>query len=277
MRVRITQVLTAIPQGHYIQWVLDSAPPSAPVTFTVERAGGPDGPWTTILPPTCGQYAVLDDFSAQANTDAYNPPNLLHVYDRFYYRVTANAPGVVPACDVTETGPREDITPRAGRMAQERKRLRYNFEKTLQSNGTPCVLLKRRTWGPRCKRCTDTVLKQNMRGDCRDCWGTTYVGGYWTPWYTAARRNVTTNTTSVTPEGKSDTSDAKFWLPIFPQLERDDVIVTLSDNRRYRVDQQLQTEIRLQGVHQVLSCQELAHDHVIYHLLLEPRAIGALT
>ena len=115
-----------------------------------------------------------------------------------------------------------------------------------------------------------------MRSECNACWGTGYEHGYWAPLLSYARRSVSATTVTNSPEQKSDANDAQIWLPDFPQMERDDVIVALHDQRRFRVDRQVQTEIQLAGVHQVLTCQELAHDHVIYRYAVHPETLNPL-
>lgn len=63
---------------------------------------------------------------------------------------------------------------------------------------------------------------------------------------------------------------ARLWLPDYPQLERDDIIVSLANNRRWRVEQQVQPEIQYAATHQVVTLQEISHDHVIYRFLVDP-------
>ena len=68
-----------------------------------------------------------------------------------------------------------------------------------------------------------------------------------------------------------------FVTEVLPVLEeRDDVLVRLSDNRRFRLDQQVETQIQLNSAHQEVSGQELPHDHVLYRYPLNPNAIEPL-
>ena len=78
---------------------------------------------------------------------------------------------------------------------------------------------------------------------------------------------------AITPAGKSDSNGAVFWLPDYPTLERDDVIVSLADQRRFRVNQEVETQIQLNSVHQEVTCVELGHDHVIYRYPIQRDAI----
>lgn len=272
MKVKITLTTAVFPKGQFVQWTVLDPSEAGAYTFTLERAGAPAGPWDVVWGPAAEQYAVLDAFDQRPETLDYSRPNQLTLYDRVYYRVTCTTPSGAVLRDVVETGP-STLNPR---MAGYRRKLIRDFRLSLKFNGTPTVLLKRRTWGVRCDRCVDKRTKQIVRSECRDCWGTGFEGGYWAPILTYARRSVTAPTVVNSPEQKSESNDAQIWLPDFPQMERDDVIVSLHDQRRYRVDRQVQTEVQLAGVHQVLTCQELARDHVIYRYAVSPNTLQPL-
>lgn len=272
MNVRITHTSAVFPRGQFVQWTIANATETGQYTFQVERSGGPAGPWEQVLAPTASQYAVLDTFGTRPDSLDYTRPNQLTLYDRMYYRVTCATPSGAILRDVVESGP-STLTPK---MAGYRRKLIRDFRLTLKFNGTPTILLKRRTWGVVCDRCVDKRTKQIVRSECKDCWGTGYVGGYWTPVLTYARRSATATTVANSPEQKSESNDSQIWLPDFPQLERDDILVSLHDQRRYRVDRQVQTEMQLAGVHQVVNCQELARDHVIYRYAVSPDTLEPL-
>lgn len=270
MRIEITRTTALFPQGQFVQWTVREPTETGDYVFSLDRAGGPDGPWTEILAPTKEQYAVLDRFDEHPTELLYVKPNQLTLYDRVYYRVRVTTPSGARLSAIAETGPRQNEDLGALKLSQVRRHLQHAFRKALKHTGGATILLKRRTWGERCSRCVDPRTKTVVRSDCLNCWGTGYVGGYWSPYFTRARRSASANVTTVTPEQKSDANSVRFWLPDYPQLERDDVIVSLDDQRRFRVDVQLQTELRLVGVHQVVSCQELARDHVVYRLHVDP-------
>lgn len=272
MKVRITLVTSVPPKGNFVQWTLDNPSEVGEFKFQLERAGGPNGPWEVVLTPVVAQYAVLDPLDQRAETLDYIRPNQLSMYDRVYYKVTCTTPSGAVLTHVSESGPDTLSLIMRGR----RRKMMRDFRLSLKFNGTPVVLLKRRTWGARCPRCVDKRTGQIVRSECNACWGTGFEGGYWAPYLTYARRSVTATSVTNAPEQKTDANDAQIWLPDFPQMERDDVIVALHDSRRFRVDRQVQTEVQLAGVHQVLTCQELGHDHVIYRYAVSPETINPL-
>lgn len=269
-RLRFTRMTAVYPRGHFLQWTIDDATESGAYVFDLARAGGPDGPWELLARGLADRYGYLDAFPQPAGTDAdaYLRPNQLRLFRNFYYRVQALTPSGRLLTAVDEVGPAvggPDAPLAARKMAQYHRRAARNFDLALRKFvGTPVALLKRRVWGTRCKECWDRVTKEVIRPNCTACWGTGFEGGYWTPTAAHARRSAGSTSTQITPQQKSDANEATVWLPDTPAMERDDVVVFLEDQKRFRIDRQVQTEIRLAAVHQVFTCQEYDHSHVIY-------------
>ena len=65
-------------------------------------------------------------------------------------------------------------------------------------------------------------------------------------------------------------------MPDYPSLECDDVIVFLRDKSRWRIDQTVGTEIRLQPVHQVVSAQVIDRSNILYTLSVNPDVVNPL-
>jgi len=258
MKLEITRFAALFPYGYFVQWSMSSIPPeeSGTFAFTLERSGGPNGPWTKILDAN-DQYAFSDRFDAIESTADELQPNSLRLYQEVYYRVTCTTPTGKVLTDVEETGSHAP----SRKMMQYLRKGQRDFRLTLKYNGTPVALLKKRRWGVRCPKCFDKGTKEVARPNCPVCWSTGFVGGYWEPFYTKARRNVSSNTSTITPAQKSDANDASFWLPDYPSLERDDLIVSFSDQRRFRVDVSIETNIQLNTVHQEVTALQLPNDH----------------
>lgn len=277
MKAEITHTTAVLPRGQFVQWTVRDASEPGAYRCTLERCGSLSGPWEPVLVDAVSQYAVLDDFAAIPTTARFTPPNLLTFVDRLYYRLTVTTPSGKVLQATRATGPSTpDPTPQALRMAQARRHLQFEFRKSLRYTGTPVRVFKRRQWGPRCPRCWDPRTKQVVRADCRPCWGTGFTDGYWAPYDVHAVRSSLATSVEAGAAQKSEGSVARLILPDLPQLERDDVIVAVEDQRRFVVDGQRQPEIRLQGVHQLLDCRELARDHVLFHLAAQPGVVPSL-
>jgi hypothetical protein len=277
LELTVNGVAPLFPIGFFVQWALTGASESGTYKFDVYRSGSTTGPWEPVAIGLENQYAVADKFTEPfASTSAeILRPNQLNLYRLFIYRVVVTSPSGKTAEGQLDNAPLDEAALNDRRMVQYARKLIRDFRLSLKFNGTRCVLLKRRHWGVRCE-CVDKKTKEIVRGSCRRCWGTGIVDGYWAPITTYARRGPGTNTSAVTPQGKSDSSDGKIWLPDYPALEADDVLVFMKENTRWRIDQSSTTQIRLQDVHQVISTQALDRAHILYRYAIDPRQIEPL-
>lgn len=280
MKLTLTKMTSLYPNGHYIQWSIKDARESGAYVVTLYRAGGPDGPWELVADGLVNQYAYLDRFTQPPGTSPLDvlKPNQLRMFRNFYYRVDVTTPSGAKLTATDEVGPvlLSEGQPLVNRkMAGFYRKAKRDHAVNLKFSGTPVALLKRRVWGERCD-CLDKYTKERMRASCTDCWGTGFKGGYWTPTLSQARRGAGQSSTQITPEQKADANDAKIWMADVPAMERDDVVVFLDDQRRFRIDQQLQTEIKLTAVHQLFSAQEYDHSHIIYRLPVDRNSLHPL-
>lgn len=273
MILQFTRLTNLAPTAHFVQWTISNVAPSESGVFhfTLYRSGGPDGPWDQIFSGP-DQYAFKDRLDAIASTLDNLQPNSLRFFQGLHYRLVCRLPSGAQLEAKAETGP----LPVDRKMSQFMRKAQRDFRLSLKFNGGRIVVLKKKRWGERCLKCFDKRSKEVVRPNCGTCWGTGFLGGYWTPFVTYARSTVTSNTTAIGPNQKSDANDGTFWLPDYPTLERDDLIIHLSDNRRFRVDQQVETQIQLNCVHQEVPAQELPRDHIIYQYAVNPDTIEPL-
>lgn len=277
LELTVNGVAPLFPTGFFVQWTLRDATESGVYKFDVYRGGSIEGPWEPVALGLENQYATIDNFTnpfPNTNEDRLRP-NQLNLYRLFVYRVVVTSPSGKTAEGQLDNAPLDEGALNDRRMVQYARKLIRDFRLSLKFNGTRCVIIKRRHWGVRCE-CVDKKTKEIVRGACRKCWGTGIVDGYWAPFVTYVRRAAGSNATAVTPENKSDSSDAKLWMPDYPALETDDVVIFMKENTRWRVDQSTSTQIRLQDVHQVVSAQALDRGHILYRYLLDPRQINPL-
>lgn len=265
--VRIVATVGLPPKGYLVQWTTDGATESGAYSFELFRSGGPKGPWEAVTGPITNTYSHFDDFTVPTakTTSLELRPNLFGLFREFVYKVVMTTPSGAVFEAIDDVGATFDGNPSDVKMNQYLRKIVRDFQVTLKFNGTPCALLKRRRWGTRCV-CVDKATKEVMRASCKKCWGVGLVGGYWDPYPLLVRRNTGTNASLITPNGKSDSNDIKFWMADFPAVEQDDILVFLKDQKRFRLDQSTQTEIRLRPAHQVVSAQEIERGHILYQL-----------
>jgi hypothetical protein len=277
LQLIVNGVAQLFPLGFFVQWTLKDATESGVYTFDVYRGGSTDGPWELVQGKLQNQYSIVDNLTVPfpQTTENVLRPNQLALFRLYIYRVVVTSPSGQTAEGQLDNAPLDEGALNDRRMVQFARKAIRDFRLTLKFNGTRCVLLKRRRWGIRCD-CVDKKTREVVRASCRKCWGTGIVGGYWDPVSTYARRSAGTAASAITPENKSDTMDGKIWLPDYPALESDDLIIFLKENTRWRIDQSVTTQIRLQDVHQVLSVQQIDHANIIYRLAINPTQIKPL-
>ena len=119
-----------------------------------------------------------------------------------------------------------------------RKRFEDNFLRAaLQSAaGTQIAILQRKLTGPKCTRCIDSVTGESGDPRCPLCYGTGYLGGFYTPIIApglrGAKRVQEVSTGNYTP---SRQTQASLILPAYPRLYKKDYLVDLADFHMYEV------------------------------------------
>jgi uncharacterized protein YbaR (Trm112 family) len=271
--LRFTRMTPLTPRGFFLQWSVTPTRASGDYVFSVFRAGAPNGPWTRLAGPLANQYAFVDDLRTAADVtgDPYRSPTQFSLGRRFFYRVTCTTPAGQALEVVDDTDP--DLDPL---HAQQWRRANFDFNLSVRRQGIPIVVLKRRRWGVRCAKCTDPKTGEIVRAGCVESWGTAIVGGYWDPVLVWGQRSPAQQTTTVSPEQRSDSAVYEVKLPHAPLVERGDMLVCPRDNLRLEVDQQSQTEIGTVTVHQTVRAIEVNHDHLIYRFKVETQNLKPL-
>lgn len=268
MQVRITNARTAPPRGYLVQWAVKD-PPDSEITFTLERSGGPEGPWEPVASGLLNQYAYFDTLQQPESTDpeTFTRLNQFRFFQAVYYRVTATGGGQT-ALAVFEFGPQAK-----GKIAGMRRKAARDVRIGLvKFSKMPCVLLKRRVWGPRCPACYDPKTKASTRGGCKVCYGTSFTGGFWAPVSLPARRQGA-KATSTQGDPKSDSKKLRLLVPDFPQVDVRDVIVSLRSGERYIVDAETETDLQEEPMYQAVTVTELERSDVLYQIRVDPTSI----
>ncbi len=269
MRVKIILSRTYPPRGHFIQWTLRDVANNdqTDVTFRVERSGGPDGPWDLVAEGLKNRYAILDELPRDGAHDGEaNPlPNTSRFFQAVYYRVSVEGTTLV---DVFEIGPAAQ-----GRRNGIRRKLardtRIGLERVV---GHEAILLKARVWGLRCPQCFDKKTGVSTRSGCKVCWGTTFDGGFLNPVKVFVKFSGS-GIERTTGKPKSDGSSMRLTTTDVPQVDKDDVLVLLQTNQRYRVMERDEVRIGLEPAHQTITVAELDRGHALYHLRVDPSSV----
>lgn len=266
--VVLTRTTVLYPSAVFLQWDIN-ADESGVHTVDIYRAGAPNGPWEQIASALPAAYNFTDsNFNAPAPTDptaVREGLNLFSLSRDVYYVVTVTPPSGTVNAFSTDPTPIEPGLDKRTRLFK-RKILRDESVAFRRLNGIQIVVLKRRHWGTRCPDCWDPVTKEGTLEHCSTCYGTTYIGGYWTPMLIRGRRTPGAVETNIGAHGNQEVKYVNFVVLDYPHLEYQDVIVDLRRNERFLVQRVAPTELKTVIVHQTCACSYIAHDAVEYEV-----------
>lgn len=273
--VHVTKTIALFPNGVFVQWDIDSDEEGGPLLVDVERSGSPTGPWEAVGPTLRDAYSVLDDrfnLPPEAGREGANQFSLSRT---IYYRITVTPPSGTAAAFHSEPTPVEPHLDRRTRLLK-RKIQRDQIVGYRRLNGIPLVVLKRRRWGARCDVCYDVGTRQATHEHCPTCYGTSFIGGFWSPVAIRGRREAGAIQTQMTAHGDAETKIVDFNILDYPLVENKDVIVDLVRNDRYEVQRAHETELKSVPVHQKVTASLLSRNSVEYAVPVDPLTTPSL-
>jgi hypothetical protein len=296
MKAVIIKIFLGHPANVQLQWDLEQASESGSFLFDVDRSGSPDGPWTTLTSsPLVDTYTYTDTLAdEEANTlslvrDIYyriraEPPSgpsnqvysaIVNLDGLSEYEILPEEPGnperPVPI-DQYEPDPQTFVHRRPhttdARYRLVKRALARNMYLMLKKlNGIKFKLLKRRHFGTRCTVCYDPMSRMVFDSHCATCYGTSWVGGYYTPieiYGQIVRGSGGHIQTQLSPQAKDDLNFPQIRTLDFPRIDPGDVLVAMDRNRRFLVKQRYNSSIKTISVHQTLAVSELPRTAVEY-------------
>jgi hypothetical protein len=293
MRLRFVHTLPDYRNKVQLQWTIDSPDPAKTqgVSFTVLRSGTRVGEWDTIA-----EGLTTIAYTDTLNSDASYEVNLLSLHRRLFYKVVArlsdgstletdptdidgNKPVLVEHRDTvgyvgTESNrypsPASALTPSTVEkrvLNVSRKLIRDYLVALRLLTGREVVVLKRRQFGKRCDACYNRTVGVVITTHCAVCYGTSWEGGYYTPIPALAKvTQVGEQTAITTPETTIEAVRGVIEMIAFPRLGKDDVIVDLDTNDRWRVEAISTRSLRGRIVKQDMTCEKVARTSVIYSI-----------
>lgn len=271
----ITKVTPLYPRRIFIQWDLINPTENGTYTFHVERCGSTEGPWEALELGLQNGFSYIDDFTKPVLEDngVAHPFSLQR---QFYYRITAIPPSGCVNSAVSEP---HCIEPEIPLIQQGlRRKLRYEETRLWKAySGVRLALLKRRQWGTRCPDCYDDTTRASTLDHCATCYGTTFVGGYWTPVIVYGRIHPPLNVQAQTTQrDKNESSQHLITVLDVPLLQDDDLIVEIDTNQRHIVRRKTQTELKRHPVHQQLTTSLIERGAIEYDIPVDLRATPPL-
>lgn len=247
--IKITRVYPTGTRDLAIQWEVDESIASAgPFNFSVLRSGSVNGPFEVVASNLGDVYMYTDTTS-----------HLSGMIKQVYYKVIHGTFSCVPH-NILHTLPQ--------RQYLIWKKILHDEDILLRKgNGRQILLIKRRHWGTRCDQCYDLKTGKSVKKNCDNCYGTTFVGGYFAPiemWASLKPSQVSTEWVAETSIPEVDTSSAML-VPI-PRVHKGDIVVEKEINRRWEITAEMPTELLRNPMHQDVTLTRLNPAHIAYRI-----------
>lgn len=236
-----------------VSWELE--PTTADVldfTFQVLRSEGAEGPYDELCAQFDDQYLYVD-----------NAIKSLDRYRQHHYKVRVRCKASDKFWDYgpASTGQEADLI--ASELRQHIALLMREFI------GERCAIFPVRTSGQRCPECWSESLKKRTRSGCRTCWDTSFIRGYMHPIESWISRDPAPAREQFSSVGKLQQTDTTYRTLYYPPLKPGDLLVSLSDNVRYKITQVSRTKHVGTPVHQEVQIHEVPQSAIEYLIPLE--------
>jgi len=217
-------------------------------TFQILRSESPEGPFDAITQPFEERYIFVD--------------RRLPAGDKFrqiWYRLQTKhkASGALkdygPVCREAEPDLIANYTRR--------------MEQTLltQATGRLCWLFPRRSTGLRCLSCWDSISKRKTRANCLSCYDTGFLRGYNNPIEVWIQIDPAAKAVQNNSQQTSQTTMTTARMTFYPNVRPKDLIVE-SENKRWRVEKQTQSERLRTPIKQELVLFQLNDTDIEYRI-----------
>jgi len=253
MKPEITKVLPVYPSHIQIQWTIEDKNSSLK-SIDVLRAQSEAGPFNVIETLGPSEYNFID-----------TEPNLLGLNRSYWYILKANS--LHSVTEFVLSSPKTCEYELKGHRAKVARKARRDLKVQLERlNGVPIIILKRRTFGPRCSECFNPITNDVLYSHCNTCYGTTYVGGYHDPVYTFGKIDPVAVQETIGTSGPSQSAMTGLTIVDYPVVELNDIVIEAKTNRRFKVLRKIQSESSRVLVHQDLQISELSRAGIEYDI-----------
>jgi len=226
--------------------------------FTIYRSSSTDGPWVIVGDD------IINDFSFKdASVD------LISEWRKYYYKIRVTEIAI-PA-NFAETAPFVNEVQEPDRIAEEIIRRNEIILNSDDFVGRDVYVFIRKTYGQHCTGCWDYIKQRKVSSECRICFNTGYVGGYFTPVRTRMNINPSSDTVRHA-QFEMQPNQTAGWMSNVPLISPADIVV--EDNMsRWRVVQVQKTEKRRVVVHQTLLFTKVNRSDIEWELPIPDEAL----
>lgn len=243
-------LIPGYPNKLAVQWELNNEWLPVHYTFDVDTSNNPTGPWQRS-----NALSLLDTYYYEL------PAELTFKDELLYVRVTASVPGATATSDaasLTVNLHRHDYL-LVKEMIRKKLLLRHKFV------GNPCRVYKRRNFGAPCTRCLDAYTGQVTDSKCGVCYGTRFIGGFFTP--ALVEVEIVEGPRQVKPsEIGSINNIVSTGNLYYPLLTTGDIIAEVARNKRWYVVGAQREALRTYPFDQQCELRLLAPKDIEYSL-----------
>lgn len=142
--------------------------------------------------------------------------------------------------------------------------------------GRKIIVLTRRTTGTRCSDCWDSLKRRKTRSDCKTCFSTGVVGGYYSPKQTYAVKPPIQIASQLSSLFELEVTDCVMWISSTPRVKPRDLVID-ADGKRWRVVAIRRSEKLWSLTRQTVQLREISKDQVDYDVPISSWDVSQLT
>ncbi len=293
LSVKIQHVMLYRKYASFIQWSVEGILSSTgPLSFRVERSSNMFNDFVVLSEGVTDSY-YIDSFESGAATVMSPTRNFVYrviiegqVVDVVSYPVNIYGLQLVTTGKVQAIG----VVPVANQVDRRKQGYFFKHAKFSRRNilmwrakarraavaqrlsGDPVAYLKKKHYGVRCQEpgCADDVHNISfLASACRECYGTSWEGGYHTPIHSYGIVEKRTTNVQDTEQGKLSMGSANIIAPAVPAMEVGDIIIETDRNVRWKVINVDDRFLFKKGVMQHLSCALIGRTDIEQLISLE--------
>jgi hypothetical protein len=255
IRFSAFDVLKYVNNAFTLKWEIENIPDGYTERVNVFRSESKDGPWEPLASDITGKE-YYHDFNARMR----NPEITI------YYKLTGYVTDGGTPPDTQDIKASDVAWFRQEPDAVAAEMIRRNNLVLQYYSGFKCMILIRKTWGPKCVACYDDVLGSGTSSKCKECFNTKFLGGFYDPILTYVafmeagqeRRDLQVLTTA--PDVR------QFWTTNIPELKKGDVLID-NQNQRWKIEVvKMKTSRMGTTVRQMFNAVKVPPDDVLTHL-----------
>jgi hypothetical protein len=233
-------------------------------TVAVLRSESEVGPYTQV-----SQEMNAEDTNEFEDTGV----NLHSKFRDWHYRISVEESGTGdtmeygsrPAGEVIEGADPGGVVLEAFPDLEALEAIR-RFDVTAQEFiGRKVLVLAQRSVGTRCTNCWDSLKRRRNKSNCKTCFGSGVLGGYYRPRESYAVKPPEGKSSSPHPYFELQPNDVVMWFSSRPRLKPRDLVIGI-EGRRFRVLNIRRSEKLWALTRQTVQLREISKDQVEYDI-----------